>query len=185
MHKYATAISRSVPCGEGVAGIAREALEGMSTMASEMILAVGLEAIGQGIGAQDRAVWQVQIGVTRVGAGGRAMPRCRNGRMTNLNNLVASIVEPEEAQELVSLPCPVRKPAPLARAIVFLAVSVVVRDAARREFSMLAAIARAIWHALVPARRMVTERARAAWQAAREMGIERPSIWRATSATSA
>lgn len=142
------------------------------------ILAVGLEAIGQGIGAEDRAVWQVQIGVTRVGAGGRALPRCRNGRMTTAEGLVALAVAPVEPQVLVSLPCPVRKPAPLARAIVFLAVAVVVCDAARRECSALVAIVRAIWRVLVPSRRLVSERARQAWRAALEMGIELPRILR-------
>lgn len=147
-------------------------------MASETIFAVGLEAIGQGLGAEDRAVWQAQIGVTRVGAGGRALPRCRNGRMATSDDLVASTVE---CQEIVLLPCPTRKAAPLARAIVFLAVAVVARDVVRREFSALA-IALAIWHVLVPSRRIVSARARQAWQSAREMSIELPSIWRTTSA---
>jgi hypothetical protein len=154
----------------------------MATMVSETILAVGLEAIGQGIGAEDRAVWQVQIGVTRVGGGGRALPRCRNGRMTTLVGLVVSTTEPIEPQVLVSLPCPARKTAPLARAVVFLAVAVVARDVARREFSALVVIIRAIWHALVPSRRMVSERARQAWHAAREMGIALPRSWRTTNA---
>jgi hypothetical protein len=148
----------------------------MATMASATILAVGLEAIGQGIGAEDRVVWQVQIGVTRVGAGGRALPRCRNGRMTtSARGLVVSTFEPVESQVLVSLPCPVRKHAPLARAIVFLAVAVVVaRDAARRKFSVLTTMCRAIWRVLVPSRRSVSARARQAWHAAREMGINIP-----------
>lgn len=144
-------------------------------MASTTILAVGLEAIGQGIGADDRVVWQVQIGVTRVGAGGRALPRCRNGRMTTAADLVIATIE---SQELVSLPCPARKHAPLARAIMFLAVAVVAQDVARRDFSMLATIARAIWQAIVPSRRMVSARARQAWQSAREMGIALPGIYR-------
>lgn len=147
-------------------------------MASTTILAVGLEAIGQGIGADDRVVWQVQIGITRVGAGGRALPRCRNGRMTTSADLVISTME---SQELVSLPSPARKPAPLARAIVLLAVVVVVRNAARRDFSMLVTIARAIWQALVPSRRMVSAHAQQAWHAAREMGIKLPSICTTTS----
>jgi len=151
----------------------------MST--SEMIVAIGLEAIGQGVDAEDRSAWQVQIGVTRVGAGGRAMPRCRNGRMTCASHLVAATIEP---QELVSRPHPVRKPAPLARAIAFMTVAVlVVRDVVRG--GRLLNIIRAIWHALVPSRRGVSLAARQAWHSAREMGIDLPSIWAATTATSA
>jgi hypothetical protein len=144
----------------------------METLTSETILAVGLEAIGQGAGAEDRAVWQVQVGVTRVGAGGRALPRCRNGRMTTSEGLVTSTVEP---QELEPLRAPSRKSAPLARAVAFLAVSVVVRTARQVPRGLLALI-RAIWLVLVPTWRM-TERAKQAWRAAREMGIATPSIW--------
>ncbi len=148
---------------------------------SEMIMAIGLEAIGQGADAEDRSAWQVQVGVTRVGAGGRVLPRCRNGRMTTIVDLVAATIEP---QELVSRPHPVRKPAPLARAIAFMAVAVVVvRDVVPvgRLRTFFRSFWRTIWHALVPARGMSLA-ARQARQSAREMGIDLPSIWAATSA---
>lgn len=142
-----------------------------------MIMAVGLEAIGQGIGAENRALWQAQIGVTRIGAGGRALPRCRNGRMTTPEGLIASTFEP---QEFVTLPRRARKSAPLARAIAFLTVAVVARvEAARRGLTALAAVARVIWRALVPSHQVVSRRALAAWESAREMGIKLPSVWRA------
>lgn len=147
-------------------------------LATDTIMAIGLEAIGQGVDAEDRDVWQVQVGVTRVGAGGRVLPRCRNGRMTTIHDLVSATIEP---QVLVALPNPVRKPAPLARTIAFLTVAiVVVRDAVRG--SALLRIVRTIWSALVPLRRRVPLAARQAWQSAREMGIDQPSIWSATSA---
>ncbi len=143
-----------------------------------MIVAIGLEAIGQGAGAEDRAVWQVQVGVTRVGAGGRVLPRCRNGRMTTADALVAATIEDKE---LVSVPNPERRPAPLARAIAFLTVAVVVvRDVARR--SSLLSFFRSLWSALVSRRRRAPLAARRAWRSAREMGIDLPSIWAATSA---
>lgn len=147
-------------------------------LTSETIVAVGLEAIGQGAAAEDRFAWQVQVGITRVGAGGRVLPRCRNGRMTNAVALVASTIE---AQELVSLPHPVRKPAPLARAIAFMTVAVVVVQDVARGGRLLNLI-RAIWHVLVPSRRGVPLAVRQAWRAAREMGIDLPSIWTATTA---
>ena len=148
---------------------------------NETIVAVGLEAIGQGAAAEDRAAWQVQVGITRVGAGGRVLPRCRNGRMTNAIALVASTIE---AQELVSLPHPVRKPAPLARAIAFMTVAVVVRDVARdvTRSGRLLNLIHAIWGVLVPSRSKVSLAARQAWRSAREMGIDLPSIWAATNA---
>jgi hypothetical protein len=140
---------------------------------SAMILAVGLEAIGQGIGGEDRVLWQAQIGVTRIGAGGRALPRCRNGRMTTTNDLVASTFEP---QTFVRLPRPLRKTAPLAQAIAFLTVAVVTAvKAALRGFAALVAAA---WRVLMPARRAVSPRALQAWESAREMGIQLPSPWR-------
>jgi len=143
-----------------------------------MIVAIGLEAIGQGADAADHAVWQVQVGVTRVGAGGRALPRCRNGRMTTSHDLVASTCEP---QVLVALPTPARKPAPRARAIAFLTVAVVVvRDVAR--VSSLLSLLRAIWRMLVPSRRKMSLAARQAWDSARERGVAPPRIWIATNA---
>jgi hypothetical protein len=136
-----------------------------------MILAVGLEAIGQGIGAEERALWQVQIGVTRVDAGGRVLPRCRNGRMTTPDGLIVSTFEP---QEFVTLPRRPRKRAPLARAIAFLTVTVVVRvKDTCRGFAALATVAHSIWRSLVPSR-LVLKRALQAWESAREMGIELP-----------
>ncbi len=150
---------------------------GRSMLTSEMIVAVGLEAIGQGVDAEDRFAWQVQVGVTRVGAGGRALPRCRNGRMTTPDDLVVSTIE---SQELEPLRTPARKSAPLARAVAFLAVAVVVR-AARQLPRGLLTFVRAIWLVLVPTWRM-TERAKQAWRAAREMGIDLPSICAATNA---
>jgi hypothetical protein len=140
-----------------------------------MILAVGLEAIGHGIGVEDRDLWQVQVGVTRVGAGGRVMPRCRNGRMTTPDSLVASTFEP---QEIVNLPRPTRKAAPLARAVTCLMVIVVTRiEAALRGLAALISIVRSIWSALVPPQRFVSKRARQAWESARKMGIALPSLW--------
>jgi hypothetical protein len=142
-----------------------------------MIMAVGLEAIGQGIGAEDRVLWQAQIGVTRIGAGGRALPRCRNGRMTTSEGLIAATFEPQEFVTLARRP---RKSAPLARAIAFLTVAVVARvEDALRGLTGLAAFMRALWRALVPPRQVVSKRALAAWESAREMGIKLPSVWRA------
>lgn len=149
----------------------------METLTNETILAVGLESIGQGAGAEDRAAWQVQVGITRVGAGGRVLPRCRNGRMTTPECLVASTVEP---QELEPLRTPTRKLAPLARAVAFLAVAVVVR-VARQVPRGLLALVQAFWLVLVPTWRM-TARAKQAWLAAREMSIDLPSIWSASHA---
>lgn len=139
------------------------------------IVAVGLEAIGQGVGADARAAWQVQVGVTRVGGGGRVLPRCRNGRMATIEALVAATLEP---QEIVRLPRAPRKTAPLARAIAFLAVAVVARveTACRRGVSALASLARAIWQVFVPSRDRSRVRALQAWHSAREMGILLPSV---------
>lgn len=154
----------------------------VKSLAFMMIMAIGLEAIGQGVGAQDRAAWQVQVGVTRVGAGGRVLPRCRNGRMTTPDGLVVSTTEPQTIgpQQFVRLPRPARKPAPLARTVAFLTVAVVVAPAARvpRSFLTLACtIWRSIWSALVPHRRAVSDRAKQAWQSAREMGIALSDPW--------
>lgn len=112
------------------------------------ILAVGLEAIGQGVGAEDRVVWQVQVGVTRIGSGGRALPRCRSGRMATSAAVVASTIEPVGPQVFVVLPRRAKKivVAPLARTIAFLTVAVVVAgiEIARRGLSMLASIGRVV-----------------------------------------
>src|SRR5207244_4249976 len=115
---------------------------------TDMILAVGLEAIGQGVEAADHAVWQVQVGVTRVSSGGRVLPRCRNGRMTTPADLVIATIEP---QEFVALPRRPRKAAPLARAVAFLAIAVVsCVEVARRGLSaVLVTAARAIWGMLI------------------------------------
>ena len=148
-------------------------------LANETIVAIGLEAIGQGIGAEDRAAWQVQVGVTRVGAGGRVLPRCRSGRMATSTDLVASTIEP---QELVLLPRPARKPAPLARTIAFLTVAVVVARDMSRAWLPLRNIIRAICRVLMPSWSGVPVAARQAWKSAREMGIDLPCIWTATRA---
>jgi hypothetical protein len=63
---------------------------------------------------------------------------------------------------------------------------VVVRDVVRvgRLRTFFRAFWRTIWHALVPAHGLSLA-ARQAQQSAREMGIDLPSIWAATTATSA
>lgn len=73
-----------------------------------------------------------QIGVTRIGAGGRCMPRTKRGGMTTVTNLVASTVDPDEASKLearmVAYPVPTRKvlsPAPLAKMVVACALLVI------------------------------------------------------------
>lgn len=70
-------------------------------------------------------VFAVQIGVTRVGSGGRCQPRCKRGGMTTVAGLVASLVEPQElvhglARRAVDV-------ARMARAVVAMAAWVVVQ----------------------------------------------------------
>lgn len=130
-------------------------------MGNETITAVGLERIGQGVGAEERIVFAAQIGVTRIGAGGRCPPRCRSGRMASTAALVASTSEP---QEFITLPRRAVKSAPLARAVAFLTVAVLVCVNALRNFSVLAAIGRVLLAVLVgrPGR---LYRWRASWSA--------------------
>lgn len=67
-------------------------------------------------------VFAVQIGVTRIGAGGRCLPRTRRGAMTTVDGLVASEVEQIDTE---TRPNPVGKAARMARAVVTLALLVV------------------------------------------------------------
>lgn len=75
-------------------------------------------------------VFVCQIGVTRVGAGGRVLPRTRKGAMASVANLVFSTVEPTIAIETEKRPTPVRAVAYAARAVVTLALMVVTQPVA-------------------------------------------------------
>jgi len=81
-------------------------------------------------GADTITVFAMQIGVTRIGAGGRCLPRTRRGAMTTVANLVAQLGELPEVIELVVLPRVAAKVALLARAVVAVAAWVVVQPAA-------------------------------------------------------
>ncbi len=111
-----------------------------------MVIVIGGDRIGscEAVGV----VFQHQIGVTRIGRGGRAKPRCRSGRMASVDGLVASTIE-----EIDTEPRPNPRPvaAPHARAVLVLSLLVVTSVA--RASSWLArtalGLARIAWAAIV------------------------------------
>ncbi len=71
-------------------------------------------------------VFAMQIGVTRIGSGGRCMPRTRRGAMASVLNLVASLIDPETLEtETRPVVKTVQKIARAGRAVVALAILVV------------------------------------------------------------
>lgn len=81
---------------------------------------IGIDRI---INAADTVVaFVMQIGVTRCGRGGRVQPRCRNGRMASVANLIASTVELIETE---IRPTAKKAIAAAGRAVVALALLVV------------------------------------------------------------
>ena len=87
--------------------------------------------------------FQMQIGASRIGAGGRVMPRNPKGRVVNLANLVASTVEVIET-EIRPVARKVVKVAVHARAVVSLALLVVVQTVKASVQDAVAALTRSI-----------------------------------------
>ena len=88
------------------------------------MIVIGCEYVAGAIA--DAPCFAVQIGVTRIGRGGRVQPRTRKGAMASALNVVATTVEVIETE---SRPNPVRtyQDAPCARVICMLALTIVTR----------------------------------------------------------
>lgn len=110
-----------------------------------MQMMIGCEMVGQA--ETSSVVFAVQIGVTRIGRGGRCLPRTRRGAMTTVAGLIAAEVEPVE---LETRPNPAPKAAPLARLVAFTALAVVtIVELPSRLWTLAAALGRVAWYALV------------------------------------
>lgn len=92
-----------------------------------MNIAIGTDRIQSA--ADHVTLFVCQIGVTRIGSTGRALPRTRRGQMASVANLVLSTVDPTPA-EFVTLSRKALVVAHNARKVVTLALVVVVQPVA-------------------------------------------------------